>query len=250
MSYDYLIMPRACDHRIAAERLAIGPDLRTLYSIAQPSEYMTSPIQGESTVILWIDGVQVPRDHPDLGWTIQPDPFSVAPDWKSKLVFNRAVRLKNVIIEVSYVTTGAYCAKCDGTNSVADFQIGVDGARVKATKRTKLVQRCLKFLLTSQCPFYPGLTCKLKTFVGRKYGKSLTTTDFSFEVNRSLDNLKRVQEMQSKYQALDQEEILRSVNGVKTTRDESDPTVVRVSASVSSPTGTQNTVNIGLRVNV
>lgn len=250
MSYDYLIMPMACDHRIAAERLAIGPDFRTLYSVEHPTEYMTSPINGEATVVLWIDRVPVPANHPEFGWSIEPDPFSVAPDWKSKIVFNRPVRLRNVIIEVSYVTIAAYCAKCDGTKTVADFRVGINGSRVRATKRTKLIQRSLKFLLTSQCTFYPGLTSRLKEFVGKKFGKSLTSEDFNFEVSRALDNLKRVQEMQSRYQGLDQEEILRSVNGVKTTRDENDPTVIRVSASITTPTGAKEQVNIGLRVNV
>ena len=86
MSYDYLTMPRACDHRIAAERLAIAPDGRTLYSVDIPTQRMTSPINGESVVKLRFNGVYVPRNHPEFGWAVEWDEFSVSPDFRSKLV--------------------------------------------------------------------------------------------------------------------------------------------------------------------
>ena len=248
MSYDYLIMPRNCDHLIRAERLAIGPDFLTLYSVASPTERMTSPINGVATVQLRINGVLVPKNHPDYAWDVEFDEFSVGPDWKSKIKFKRYVRLRNVIIEATYTTIAAYCHKCGGTKMVSDFQVAQNGALQQATKRTKLVQKALKFLLTSRCAFYPGLTSQLREFIGRKYGKTLTTEDISFECMRALDNMKRVQELQIKYQRLDAEEILRSVDGVSTTRDENDPTVLRTSIAVSSPTGSRDEVNIGLRV--
>ena len=250
MSYDFLTMPRACDHWIQAERLAIGADFRTLYSVDIPSQRMTSPINGLPTVVLRFNGIPIPKNHPDYGWEVSFDEFSVAPDYRSKIVFRKQVRLQNIIIEASYVTIGTYCHKCGGVGLVPDFQVGQDGSFKQATKRTKLVQKALKFLLTSQCAFYPGLTSRLRDFIGRKYGKSLTSEDITFECNQALSNMKRVQVMQAKYQRMDVEEVLRSVDGVKTTRDPDNPTIVSTVISVSSPAGSSGEINVGLRMSV
>ena len=248
MSYDFLIMPRACDHWIQAERLAISPDFKTLYSATIPTQRMTSPVNGESRLVLRFNGVNIPRNHPEYGWGVEFDEYSVAPDFRSKIVFKKQVRLNNIIIEASFVTIAAYCHKCGGSGLVPDFQVGQNGSYKRATKRTKLVQKALKFLLTSKCAFYPGLTSQLREFIGRKYGKTLTSEDISFECIQALDNMKRVQALQTKYQYMDPEEVLRSVDGVKTVRDTNDPTVLRTSISVSSPTGNKNEINVGLRV--
>ena len=250
MSYDYLTMPRACDHYVVAERLAIGLDNRTLYSVTTPSQRMTKPINGESTCTLWFNGVQVLRNHPQFGWDLLWDELSVAPDYRSKIVFRHPIRLRDIVIEARYVTTAAYCNKCGGTGLMTDYTVVGTGTLKRATRRTKLVQRALKFLLTSQCPFYPALTCRIRDYVGRKFGASLATDDISYEVSHAMDYMKRVQEMQSRFQTLDAEEILRSVDGVQATRDETDPTILRVMVDVSSPAGTSDQVNIGLRVSV
>jgi hypothetical protein len=113
-----------------------------------------------------------------------------------------------------------------------------------------MVQKALKFLLTSECAFYPNLTCQLREYVGRKFGYTLTAEDVSFEVVGTLDNMKAVQSLQARYQRLDAEEILRSVDGVDTVQDKSDPTVIRVAVDVTSPAGTRDQVNVGLRVTV
>ncbi len=248
MSYDFLTMPRPCDHYVASERLTIGPDHRTLYSVTTPSQRMTKPVNGEATVTLKFNGVPVPRNHPRFGWDLLWDEFSIAPDFRSKIVFRRPVRLRDIIIEASFVTTAAYCAKCGGSTVVSDYSVGQDGSFRRVTKRTKLVQRSLKFLLTSKCRFYPALTCQLRDYVGRKYGATLVSDDISFEVSNALEGLKRVQGIQGRFQRLDPEEVLRAVEGVSTTRDENDPTVLRVMVDVSSPAGVNDSVNIGLRV--
>lgn len=250
MSHDFLTMPRPCDHFIVAERLAIGLDNRTLYSVTTPAQRMTKPINGESTCVLKFNGVPVPRNHPQFGWDLHWDEFSIAPDYRSKIMFRRPVRLRDIIIEASYVTTAAYCHKCGGTGLMADYTVTVNGTFKRAVRRTKLVQKALKFLLTSKCRFYPALTCQLREYVGRKFGVTLATDDISFEVSTAMDSLKQVQEMQSRFQRLDPEEILRSVDGVHTTRDENDPTVLHVMVDVSSPAGISDQVNIGLRVSI
>lgn len=247
MSYDYLILPSACDHLVRAERLAIMQDNRTLYSVAHTTEYMDRSVNGTSTLKLFMDGVEIPREHADYGWRVLPDENSVQPHQKSKIVFNRPVRLRNIILEASYTTIAAHCNKCGGTSKMSDYSINQEGSLTHVIKRDKLTQKILKFLLTSKCPFYPGLVSQLKTFVGRKYGRSLSADDISSEVSYAMDNLKSVQALQANYQDMDPEEILRSVDSVTSTRDKTDPRLVRTTVLATTSTGSPNKVNIGLR---
>lgn len=250
MSYDYLMLPRACDHKITAERLAIGDDFQTLFSVDIPTQRMTSPINGLATLRLKFNGEEVPANHPEFAWSVLNDELATPPDKRSKIVFNNPIYLRDVVIEASYTTTAAYCWKCGGTSMVPDVSIGQSGAFSQVIKRKKLVQKALKFLLTSKCAFYPNLTCQLREYVGRKFGYTLTAEDVSMEVMTSLDNMRAVQGLQAKYQRLEAEEILQSVDGVDTIQDQNDPTVIRVAVDVSSPAGTRDQVNVGLRVSV
>lgn len=244
------MLPKACDHRITAERLGIGVDFRTLFSADIPTQHMTSPINGLTTLRLKFNGKTVDPNHPEFGWVVLDDPAAILPDRRSKIVFKQPVYLRNVLIEASYTTVAPYCHKCGGTSLVPDVTVGQSGAFTQVTKRTKMVQKALKFLLTSKCAFYPNLTCQLRDYVGRKFGYTLTSEDVAFEVQSTLDNMKAVQALQAKYQRLDAEEILRSVDGVDTIQDQNDPTVIRVTVDVTSPAGTRDQVNVGLRVSV
>ena len=247
MSYDYLIMPSDCDHLVRAERLAIMQDNRTLYSVEHVTEYMDHPVNGGSTLKLFMDGVEIPREHVDYGWKILPDEYSVQPHQKSKIMFNRPVRLRNILLEACYTTIAAHCNKCGGSGAMSDFTVNQEGYLTHVIKRDKLTQKILKFLLTSKCPFYPGLVSQLKTYVGRKYGRNLTADDISAEVSYAMDNLKSVQALQANYQDLDPEEILRSVDSVTSSRDKTDPRLVRTTVLATTSTGSPNKVNIGLR---
>ena len=248
MSHDLLNMPKACDHLIKAERLAIGPDHRTLYSTEIPSQRMTSPINGEAQVRLRFNGVDVPRNHLQFGWDIFWDELSIAPDHRSKIVFRKPVRLRDIVIEARYGTLAPYCRKCGGTDRVVDYTPALNGSLKRATRRTKLVQKALKFVLTSRCRFYPALTCKLRTYTGRKFGVSITEDGVSFEVMNALDNMKQVQSLQARFQRMEPEELLRSVDAVSAVRDPNDPTILHVTVDVSSPAGSSDKLNLGIRI--
>jgi hypothetical protein len=248
MSRDFLTLPRQCDHEIASERLLLSEDNQTLYAMDLNAQRMTGPVNGVSTVKLRINDVDVPRDHTIYGWDLLPDEWSINPDKRMKVVFRKPVRLRELRIEVSYVTLAAYCWKCGGTAYVSDLQPGTSGSYLRIVKRQKMVQRALKFLLTSNCPYYQNLTSQLREYIGKKYGPGIDQDGITWEVQGNLDNLKQIQASQAAYQALDPEEIMRSVDAVTTTRDASDPTVVHVKIDVSSPAGTRDQINVGLRV--
>lgn len=249
MSYDFLTLPRACDHLVASERLLIAPDNRHMYSREDPTMRMPSPVNGVSTATLRINDVLVPRNHPTLGWDVLDDELSFASDRRSKLVFKRPVRLRNIRIEASYVTTAPYCHKCGGRGVTTDFEVATDGSLRHVTLRKKLVQRCLKLLLTSTCAFYPGLTCKLRTYMGKKRS-SLDPDSLSADITASLGSLKTIQDLQVNYQDLDTQEVLQNVTSVTADPDATDPTIIRVKVGVTSSGGTDDVLNVGLRVSV
>jgi hypothetical protein len=99
-----------------------------------------------------------------------------------------------------------------------------------------LVQRSLKFVLTSQCAFYPQFTCPIRGYIGRKFGINITDADIANAVTVALDNLQNIQVAQNTIQTLSPEETLKNVTNVVAVQDTNDPTVVHVSASLISYT--------------
>lgn len=209
-------------------------DFKTLVFADRISERMRAPVSAQGSVRLFISNVEVARDHEVYGWELLKDELSVAPDQKSKIVFNNPVRLVKPLITIQYTTLPGYCLKCNGYSKTNDYKIDQSGVFLHITEYNKLVQRIYKFLLTSTCPFYPNFTSRLKDFVGRKFGGSITEDDVTYECVTALDNLKRVQIAQKGVQFLTPQEILRDIESIKTVRDSYDPTIVQTKMLVSS----------------
>jgi hypothetical protein len=113
-----------------------------------------------------------------------------------------------------------------------------NGSVLHIVGTNKLVQKVLKYVLTSVCAFYPQYTSRLKTFIGRKFGFAITDTDISNEVMTALQNLKQVQSAQRTVQALDPQEMLKDINNLQTIQI--DPNSVAVSGvlvSYGAPNG-------------
>jgi hypothetical protein len=116
-------------------------------------------------------------------------------------------------------------------------------------QNVKLAQKALKWILTSNCPFYPNFTCALKSYIGQKLGIQLTDTDIQAVVLNALTQMQSVQRAQSTVQSLDPAEILKDIISVNATIDPDDPTTVIVSALCSSYTGATTPLGFTLRVN-
>ena len=239
-------MPSACDHRVARERLVIATDRRTLYSFDRPSQRMARPINGLATVRLFINDVEVPANHPILGWEILDDEDARQNKQWYKIVFRRVQSTGGWIIEVAYTTNASYCRKCGGTNLVADYQISSAGGWSHVTGLNKLMQRCVKVVLTSICPFYPSMVCALRDRIGKKGGQVFTSDDAAFEVSDVLGKVKSIQQVQSRYQVIDPQETLHSVTKVQASVDPSDPRVMSVAISLTNLAGQTDQVDLGL----
>jgi hypothetical protein len=262
MSFDYNILVidpatetpvGACDHHQWFERYIVNTDdFRTLNYALNPSINQRAPINGTNAVQIWIAEEQIHPADPVYGWQVVVDPNRVDNTTNNtfyKIVFNSPVRLVLPLIEVSYITRQPYCMKCSGLGSLNDFKVGSSGVPQHVTQVTKLAQKALKWVLTSQDPFYPTFVCRIKDYVGRKLGLQITETDVQTEVMNALSRMQQVQQAQGTVQSLDPQEILKDIVSVTATLDPSDPTTLVVSAIISNYSGQTAPLGFTLRTN-
>lgn len=241
MSYDLDSRLTACDHQQSFERYVVdSSDFRTLHLAGNVSLNMRAPINGAALVKVYIRGQLVPPNHPVYGYSITPDTNRVmTSDLFYKIQFNRPVRAYVPLIEISYITIKNFCLKCGTVGQLNNLRPASNGSVLHVVGTDKLVLKVLKFILTSTCSFYPNFTSRLKTFIGRKFGVTITDADISNEIVNALQNVKAVQAAQRTVQNLDPLEILKDVNNLQTVQI--DPNSVAVSGvltSYGSPTGT------------
>src|SRR5258708_5848211 len=82
MSFDYSVLAfdpngkpiGACDHSISFERYVVDVnDFRTLHYLGNPAIKMRAPINGFTTVQMWISEQPVKESDPTYGWQITKD---------------------------------------------------------------------------------------------------------------------------------------------------------------------------------
>ena len=243
----------ACDHAVSFERYIVDTrDFRTLRYVGNPAINVRAPINGADRVQMWVGERQVKSNDPVYGWRVVADPNRVdvaTSDAFYKIVFNSPVRVILPLIEVSYITRQPYCLKCSGLGIVNDLKPSQSGEFVTAVQTVQLMQKAIKWILTSKCAFYPTFTCPIKDYIGRKLGIQITETDVHTQVLNALTSLQQVQRAQATVQSLDPAEILKDIVNVSAVLDNNDPTVLRVSATVVSFQGTTTPFGFTLRMN-
>jgi hypothetical protein len=90
----------------------------------------------------------------------------------------------------------------------------------------------LKFVLTSTCPFYPQFTCAIRSYIGKKFGVTITEADISSQIMDALQNIKNIQSAQRTVQSLSLLEMLKDIGNISITMP--DPTSVAAQCAVTS----------------
>lgn len=239
MSYDFGTGLIPCPHEITWERYVIDTvDFQTLHLAANPQLNMRAPINGQAVVQVLISGKLVQPNDQTYGYVFLPDTNRLLTDAQFyKILFKKQVRWFVPLIEVNYITLQPYCLRCSAQGQFNDFEESSTGSFIRVADTDKLVQRVLKFVLTSKCTFYPQFTCPIKDYIGQKFGTTITQEDIASEIMASLQDLKTVQQAQRTVQPLSQKEMLKDITGISTTMP--DPTAVFVQASITSY-GTQS----------
>lgn len=245
MSYDLDVMAAPCDHAQTLERYVVNPlDFRTLNLAANPSMNMRAPVQ-LGTMQVYVGGQLVSPTHPVFGYSLVKDPDRLeSEDTFFKIVFNKQVRVLITLVEVSYFTRMPFCLKCNGFGVLNDLKRAANGGFLHIFQTSKMVQKVLKFVLASTCPFYPQYTNPIKTYIGKKFGVTVTDSDIANAIATSLQSIKTIQNAQRTVQNLDPLEQVKDVTNILAVTDPTDPTAVRVTAQVSS-FGTSTSQPIG-----
>lgn len=243
MSYDFNVRLANCDHQQSFERYIVDwEDFVTLHLAANVSLNMRAPINGASQVQLYVGGQLVPPTHPIYGYNIVTDINRVqTSDRFYKIVFKKPVRVVTPLIEVSYITIKNFCLKCGTAGQLNDIKKASNGSVIHVVNTDKMIQRVLKIVLSSRCPFYPQYTCKIKDYIGKKFGITITDADISNQVMNALQSLKQIQSAQRTVQSLTPEEMLKDISNLQTVVI--DPNSVAVSADLSSY-GTPNAIPV------
>lgn len=251
MSYDFDVKLAPCDHTQAFERYVVDSgDFRTLKLAADTQRRMRAPINGTSLVQVFISGKLVSPTDPVYGYQFVADTNMIdTPDRFLKIVFNKPVRFIIPLIEVTYTTFKPYCLKCSGLGQLNDLKKANSGALLHIVNTDKLVQRSLKYILTSRCPFYPALTCPIKDFIGRKFGNLTTEADVSSGIMNALQQFKKIQSAQRTIQTLTPQETLKDITNVTAVPVATDPTAVSVAVQVSSYAGSVPPMGFSIRTN-
>jgi len=217
-------------------------DFKTLHIASNVSINMRAPINGQSLVQLFIGGKLVSPNHAVYGYTISPDlNYIQTSDKFYKIVFKKPVRFVTPLIEVSYITFKNFCLKCGTAGQLNDIKKASNGSVIHVVNTDKMIQRVLKIVLSSRCPFYPQYTCKIKDYIGKKFGITITDADISNQVMNALQSLKQIQSAQRTVQSLTPEEMLKDISNLQTVVI--DPNSVAVSADLSSY-GTPNAIPV------
>lgn len=262
-TYDFNTLQNRCDHQQSYERYQVNPtDLRTLQLVSNPTINMRGPINGLNVVQIYIHGEAITPSDPTYGYQILADPnrLQIANAQGQtvlfyKIVFNKEVRIVRPLIEVNYITVQTYCLKCNARGFLNDFSPNPNGSFNRVGGLIKLSQNVLKFVLTSQCAFYPQFVCPIKSFIGQKFGFTITDSVIANAVMTALQNLKNIQIAQNTYQTLSPGETLQDFTNISALQDTQDPTIVHVSGTIISATnGTINStvstpVNFTIQVN-
>lgn len=248
MSYDFDVKSAPCDHQQAFERYIVdSTDFRTLRLAADPTRRMRAPINGQAMVKLYVGGQLVAQNDSRYGYSFLPDVNMIdTPDRFYKIVFNKSQRFIVPLIEVSYITLKPYCLKCGGSGQLNDLKKANSGSLIHIIDTDKLVQRSLKYILTSRCPFYPALTCPIKDFIGRK-NTNTTEADVSNGVLTAMNQFKKVQSAQRTVQLLTPKETLKDITSVTAVQSPTDPTVIAVAVNVSSY-GSSQSASLGFSI--
>ena len=234
MSYDFNTRTAPCPHVISEERYIVdAKDFRTLHLAANTSLNMRAPINGQSTLTLRISGTLVQPDDPTYGYDILADENRLQTnDQFYKVMFRKPVRWFVPLIEAGYITRQPYCLRCSAQGQLNDLKMSGIGGLLRVVNTDKLIQKVLKFVLTSRCSFYPQFTCKIKDYVGKKFGNAVTEADVSSQILDALQDVKSVQAAQRTVQDLSLQEMLKDVTGISSSMP--DPTSVSVECSITS----------------
>lgn len=159
-------------------------------------------------------------------------PVGVFPVPSRRIKFLRPL-VGNPTIKVTYAAPSERCPRCGGTYVENDYRFDLQGDMILIENENLLYQICLKALLTviGSNPYHTFYGSEIKNRIGTKANGSSQSL-VQLDIQSSLDKVKNLQTLQSKYQFLTPEERLYSVSNIQVAFDQNDPTLLKAQVTV------------------
>ena len=132
-----------------------------------------------------------------------------------------------------------------------DWKIDRTGSIQKVENTEKLIQDCLKILVTiiGSIPFHPTYGSYLgKNLIGNVFDTEFVSSAAQNAIKNSLESLQKYQRSQSLYQRVTPEEQLATIRQVIVERNSVDPRYFSVTVEISNGAFKKETLNFGVKL--
>lgn len=132
-----------------------------------------------------------------------------------------------------------------------DWKIDRTGDLQKVENTEKLIQDCLKILVTTvgSNPFHPTYGSLLgKNLIGNVFDTEFVSSTARNAIKNSLESLQKYQRSQGLYQQVTPEEQLASIRQVTVERNSVDPRYFSVFVEISNGAFKKETLNFGIEL--
>jgi phage baseplate assembly protein W len=185
------------------------------------------------------------------GWSIVRDPNTLDDRPSRWVVFDQPLKGFSDYVELNYVTIREECRRCGGIGVENDWIYGRDGNTIEVRDEALLLQEILKIMFTVQGsnPFNTWYGTGLTDSIGSKLVgmvQNLIVTEISTAFSR-WQSIKKQQEEAVGQFVSDREFPFQLLN-VKIEQSTQDPTVIFVSATVVSRSGSPLDISRGIRL--
>lgn len=255
MSFD-LQQRKNCVHYIVDEIQQVAEDRKSLF--------LDFPIAStdKSLLDLKVNGYSIdPKKDPFYSFKFTRDETAFDPILaanrvfelsKRKIIFDRPLRTFDDIFEISYYTDSINCPRCLGQRVEDDFAFSNTGRLITVIGNQKLLQHVRKFVFTvlGSNPFHPSIGTTLDSLIGQKISNidflSLKVTE---EINTTLRGYLDRQINQATVQEVTDAEFLYQIRDIQVLQDQNDPTIVRVTVTVSNRTFGETQITQDIKLN-
>jgi len=231
MSYD-LQSERLCDHRTIEDLYVADADRRSIY--------LVRPVSNTSEVYLRMNGVLIPKHHPKFGWSLVDNEFSIEPNRRLKILFDKPLPSIDDFFEVTFYTQAVHCRKCHGQKVIRDLIFTASGKPRRVIDEQKLIQNILKGVVSilGTNVFHTWYGTKIYPLIGSATrDERYIANTIRSEVIAFCKSLKDMQDQQSEYQDVTLRELLQNVNSVEVYRNPQTPTIWYVDITATTRAG-------------
>ena len=245
MSFDFRLK-NTCTHEVVAEIRQVEDDLRSLLFERPPSASSPGQIKLKANGFI-ID----PVNDPQFSFSLVRDNSFIPPPIvagtyrgprvqnKKKLYFDKSLRSRDDIFELTYFTDERNCRRCHGLRLEDDIRFDLQGKPIQVRNNQKLLQDVQKFVFTmlGSNPFHELVGTNAFTLIGSKLSNiQLTSLKLQQEITTTLQVYQERQITQATVQEVTDSEMLFKVISVNVERNDQDPSIIDIRIVFSNNT--------------